>query len=495
MPELTPRDFAQLVVKSGLIKNEALKPAVAVYNERAVGKKADWRLLSRVLIERGLLTPWQAGKIAKGLYKGFFIGKYKLLGHLGSGGMSSVYLAEHTVMMRRVALKILPKRLVEDPVHLGRFYVESQATAALDHPNIVRAYDFDNEGQIHYLVMEYVDGADLERRVQKDGPLSLEAAIDFVHQAAEGLAHAHAKGMVHRDIKPANLLVNSENVVKILDMGLATLGTFDGGSDQPERHVVGTAEFLAPEQALGQTVDGRADVYSLGCTLYYLMAGRPPFLGESMAEIILKHQVQQPQPLVELRPDLPPDVAEILAHMMAKKPEERCTSSDVVERLADWLHAHHAWHAEHGQGSDVSGEIRFRAQLVHDHEDRVNEPPPPPEKVNELASFLQNLQEEADEPSVDAGSFTSFLSGLPATDSSPSGAGPRQGDTVTISKQRTSGPDAGKPRPPAAPPVSPPAAAPNAARAPAPRPAGSGAPPAVRPPAAGGQTPAPLPRP
>ncbi len=176
---------------------------------------ADW------LVQSGLITRWQADRLLEGRHKGFFLGKYKLLGHLGTGGMSSVFLAEHVLMQRRVAIKVLPKNRVADSSYLARFHREAQAAAVLDHRNIVRAYDVDNEGDNHYLVMEYIEGRNLHYVVKEDGPLEYATAAEYIRQAAEGLAHAHQAGLIHRDVKPANLLVDRKNVVKVLDLGLA----------------------------------------------------------------------------------------------------------------------------------------------------------------------------------------------------------------------------------------------------------------------------------
>ena len=196
--------------------------------------------------------------------------------------MSSVYLAEHVTMCRRVAIKVLPHSRVKDSSYLARFYREARAAAALDDPNIVRAYDVDSDvekqtgKETHYLVMEYVEGRDLQVAVTADGPLSPVQAADYIRQAASGLAHAHQVGLIHRDIKPGNLLIDIKGTVKILDMGLAAFSDDSQASltIAHDERVLGTVDYLSPEQAIdSHTVDGRADIYSLGCTLY-LCAGR-----------------------------------------------------------------------------------------------------------------------------------------------------------------------------------------------------------------------------
>jgi tRNA A-37 threonylcarbamoyl transferase component Bud32 len=253
--------------------------------------------------------------------------------------MGRVFLAEQTIMGRRVAVKILPKRLGKDPALLKRFLAEARAIAALDHPNIVRAYNVDSEGDRYYLVMEYVEGQDLQRMVEAEGPLPLERAARYVREAADGLAHAHRRALVHCDVKPANLLVSRQDTVKILDMGLARL--IDRGKDteaDKDEQLLGSVDYLAPEQAIESPhLDHRADVYSLGCTLYFLLTGRPPFGEGTLHERIVKHQTQKPRKIAELRADVPEELAEICEKMMAKDPEDRFPSADEVsEALSQW---------------------------------------------------------------------------------------------------------------------------------------------------------------
>jgi serine/threonine protein kinase len=309
------------------------------------------------LVEAELLTRWQADKILEGRHKGFFLGKYRLLGHLGTGGMSSVYLAEHVLMGRRVAIKVLPKHRIGDTSYLPRFHREAQAAAALDHRNIVRAFDLDCEGNVHYIVMEYIDGRDLQQIVHEDGPLDYLTAADFARQAALGLAHAHAAGLIHRDVKPANLLLAPGNVVKLLDLGLARF------TDDPEsltlafdENVLGTADYLAPEQAVdSHNVDARADIYGLGCSLYFLLTGHPPFVGGTLPQRLIMHQTE-PVPSIYIdRPDAPADLVAICQKMLAKKREHRYQSaSEAADALAQWLRAHGRVVESAGGGSQVS---------------------------------------------------------------------------------------------------------------------------------------------
>ncbi len=349
MIELTVKQYAKVVAKSKLIPQDQLERVLQRCAEQTGPDSTDWRPLARMLIRESLLTEWQHKKLVKGKYKGFFLGKYKLLSLLGTGGMSRVFLAEHTVMLRRVALKILPEHLVKDQKALDRFYRESQAIAAVDHRNIVRAYDVDNEGDIHYLVMEYVDGPDLAKLVEKEGQLDYLRAADYIHQAAEGLSHAHSKDMIHRDIKPANLLITSEDVVKILDMGLAQFGLAgDGPSSVGDATVLGTTDYMSPEQALGsKETDPRSDIYSLGCTLYFLLTAQVPFPDCTMAEVLLKHQMEYPTAITAFRDDVPADLIDICWQMMAKSRDDRYSSAALLaEELGQWLSNYQAWQSD-----------------------------------------------------------------------------------------------------------------------------------------------------
>ena len=340
----TAENFVDMVRRSGLLEKDQVNRLVTQLSGDGGKLPDDVDAVAQAFIDAGLLTGWQRDKIFEGRYRGFFLGKYKLLDHLGSGGMSNVFLAEHVLMQRRVAIKVLPKKRVEDSSYLARFVREAQAVAALDHRNIVRAYDIDNDGDNHYLVMEYIDGRDLQRIVHDDGPLDYTVAADYICQAAEGLAHAHHAGLIHRDVKPANLLVDAANVVKLLDLGLARFTDEHTASltVAHDENVLGTADYLAPEQALdSHGVDARADLYSLGCALYYMLTGHPPFPDGTLPQRLMAHQRQQPPSIRKDRPDAPQDLLDICARMMAKKPANRYQSAvEVIEAMHDWLSAH-----------------------------------------------------------------------------------------------------------------------------------------------------------
>lgn len=350
--------FIDLVRRSQLVEDDQLGRFVTELSKDHGGKLPESdETIAKALVERELITQWQADKLLAGKHKGFILGKYKLLSHLGKGGMSQVYLAEHMLMKRKVAIKVLPANRVDDSTYLERFRIEARAAAKLDDPNIVRAYDIDQDGNTHYLVMEYVDGKDLHVLVKGSGPLSYNKAADYIAQVARGLHHAHEMGLIHRDIKPANCLVDRKGTVKLLDMGLARLiGDEASLTLDNNENVLGTADYLAPEQALNSHMaDQRADIYSLGCTLYFLLTGHPPFPEGTISERLLKHQVEEAPSIFNDRPEAPPSLVNVCNRMMAKKPKDRYqTAGEVAQRLTDWL-AERGYKADSGSQKTGSG--------------------------------------------------------------------------------------------------------------------------------------------
>ncbi len=336
--QVNTQRFLEMVAKSRLVEPDEL----AKFNRQLHEKYGDQlpenaTKVASAMTKAGLLTQWHTDKLLAGKYKGFFLGKYKLLGHIGTGGMSSVYLAEHVRMQDKRAIKVLPRTRVKDATYLARFQLEAKAIASLSHPNIVLAYDIDNEGDVHYIVMEYVEGVDLQVLVRRDGPLPPGEAALLIAQAADGLHHAHQRGVIHRDVKPANLLLDLEGRVRLLDMGLALVAAQEEESLTVvhNENVLGTADYLAPEQALNShKVDHRADIYGLGCTLYYLLTGRPPFPEGSLAQRIAKHQKEMPTSIRKQRRDCPGELEGICVKMMQKEPQYRYQSAaDVAEVL------------------------------------------------------------------------------------------------------------------------------------------------------------------
>lgn len=332
-------EYLELLLKSRLISETQLIPLAGRLPRPNEPSAVD--RLAKALINADLLTMWQHQHLINGHWKGFFIGKHKLLAKIGVGGMGTVYLAEHTIMRRKVAIKVLPKANVGKSSYLERFLQEARAIASLDHPNIIRAYNIDNEGDLHYLVIEYVEGPNLDQLVAENGPLDFDEAADYVRQAAEGLAQAHDRGLIHRDVKPSNLLLDRTGVIKVLDMGLARL-TNPGESsltlEQGER-VLGTADYLSPEQALdSHEIDHRSDLYSLGCTLYYLLTGTTPFARGTLAQRLVAHQTEIPVSPAVLRPEIPAELAAICLRLLSKEPGDRYpTASALAQILSAWL--------------------------------------------------------------------------------------------------------------------------------------------------------------
>jgi len=284
------------------------------------------------LIRLGKLTPYQAAAIRQGKTKGLVIGSYIVLDKIGSGGMGLVLRARHRQSQRIVALKLLPPSVSRDRAAVIRFRREAAAVAKFRHPNIVSAIDSGETHGLLFLVMEFVDGWDLARTVKEKGPLSVAQTIDCIIQAARGLQEAHDHGIVHRDIKPANLLLDSAGTVKVLDLGLARVNQTQellaaGGSEADltvSGSIVGTVDYMSPEQAYDpRMADGRSDIYSLGCTLHYLLTGKAPFGGQTFMERLLGHRERPIPSLRASRRDVSEALDATFQHLLAKSPQDR----------------------------------------------------------------------------------------------------------------------------------------------------------------------------
>jgi serine/threonine protein kinase len=343
--KLTAQSFLQGVRQSGLLEADRVDKLLAEFKQ-AGGDLSNPTALAQRFVASKLLTGWQAEQLLQGRCRGFLLGRYRLLSLLGTGENSAVFLARHGGLDRLAAIKILPSHRVKDTSYLGRFYREAKAVAALNHPNIVRAYDVDSqkneETELHYLVLEYIEGTNLEKLVAKEGKLSASRAVDAIRQAAEGLGHAHTGGLVHRDVKPSNILVDKQGVVKLLDLGLARFFRDEEEESLTLKHdekVLGTADYLSPEQAIdSHGVDHRADIYSLGCTLFYALTGHPPFNDGTLVQRMLAHQTRPVPKIEDERPDLPSGLQPILDKAMAKKAADRYQSAtDFVDELTVWL--------------------------------------------------------------------------------------------------------------------------------------------------------------
>ena len=331
-------ELLDLLRQSGIWSEADLESRLA-----AVGPvPADASQAAGFLVEKGLLTGFQARILAGGKYRGFRLGAYVIRDQIGRGGMGAVYLAHHEALRRPVAIKVLTPadKAAATRLNVGRFLREARSAAALDHPNIVRIFDVAQLGEVHYLVMEYVEGQTLEQLVAAGGPLPCGRAVEYVLQAAAGLEHAYQKGFVHRDIKPANLILAKDGTLKILDMGLAR--SEDTGDQVTEAFdkgaVVGTADYISPEQAMNAPdLDIRADIYSLGATFHTLVTGRPPFAGNTTQKL-MQHQIKEAPSLAALDKTFPPELAAVVSKMMRKRPAERYqTPGEVMAALGPWL--------------------------------------------------------------------------------------------------------------------------------------------------------------
>jgi len=337
-------EFLDILRKSGLVPADKID-ALLERHQAAGTTPQTLDQVANLFVRESLLTFFQAKQLRLGRYKRFTIGaKYRLLELIGAGGMGAVYLCEHTMMRRLVALKVLPVEKLEDKSNEERFYREARAVAALDHPNIVRAYDIDHYEKLHFLVMEYVDGTSLQeiiaRYIVEKKPFDPIRAAHYIAQSAVGMQHGHELGMVHRDIKPGNLLLDRTGVIKVLDMGLARF--FNKQQDSvtekyDDKCVLGTADYLAPEQAVSNMVDIRADIYALGGTFYFMLTGQTPFPDGTIAAKLVAHQTKEPRLVESFRADVPPEMLAVLRKMMAKNPRDRYQEPmEVAEALAEW---------------------------------------------------------------------------------------------------------------------------------------------------------------
>ena len=335
----TRDEFLQNLSESGLLSPQEIEKSLQDVGGAATD--ADGTTLAQLLVTSGRLTAFQAAGICERRYAELLIGNYEVLDRIGAGGMGTVYKARHRRMKRVVGVKVLARNLGQTPSFVQRFQREVEAVARLTHPNIVMAFDADEAEVGQFLVMEFVDGRDLATEVGTLGPMSIDEAADCILQAARAMDYAHGQGVVHRDIKPANLMRDISGVVKVADLGLARLSQSAGGQSDPASQltqaggIMGTADFMAPEQAVDSTtIDQRADIYSLGCTLHFLLTGQAPFVGATLVEILLKHRDAAIPSLCQVRQGVPPELDGIFQRMMAKKSSDRFQSmSEVVQAL------------------------------------------------------------------------------------------------------------------------------------------------------------------
>jgi serine/threonine-protein kinase len=337
---LSTSDFLSTLERSGVFSDTGLQ----VVRERLVngGELQDPGALAEQLIEQGSLTEFQARRLLLGKSRGLVFGRYVLLDRLGIGAMGRVFKARHRLMDRIVALKVVLPLAVNSKHAVSRFFREMKIVGLLDHPNVVRAFDADQFEDSPYIVMEYLEGEDLEKTIQRREMLPPREVIDYMLQAAWGLAHAHEKGVVHRDIKPTNLFLSSTGVVKVLDLGLGAFVSLSNervqALDTDEGYVVGTTDYMSPEQLSGEGVDARTDLFSLGCSMYRLLTGAYAFPGMTKMDRLVRRLQEPHVPVTEFRNDLPVPLIALLERTLALRPEDRFSSAiEVAEALEEML--------------------------------------------------------------------------------------------------------------------------------------------------------------
>jgi len=334
--------FRTSAIMSGLVTQQQLEEAAARIPMQAEVDglptpvvEIDDKMLAQQIVELGILTRYQADQIMAGRTK-FKLGPYIVTDWIGQGGMGQVYKAVHEVMGRESAVKVLPltKATIEA---VSNFTREIRTQAQLDHMNLVRAYDAGHDGNVHYLVVEYVPGTDLRRLIRTHGSLPIQQAANVVMQAARGLDYAHKRGLIHRDVKPGNILVTPEGIAKVSDLGLAGFVN-DAEHDPRAGRIVGTADYLAPELIRSPSdISPVSDVYSLGCTLYYSVCGKVPFPGGTPRDKARRHCEETPWHPRRFNPEIPEEFVEVIADMMEKNPRDRIqTAAEVVSRLESW---------------------------------------------------------------------------------------------------------------------------------------------------------------
>jgi serine/threonine protein kinase len=334
----TVEGFLKRVLKSGLLDRSQLQEALRDLPREL---RDDAEAVADHLVRKGKLSRFQSAKILRGSGRGLLLGHYQLLAPIGRGGMSTVFLARDERSEKLVALKILtPERWRKQERLLARFLREMELSRRVAHPNLAWTYDCGFCLDIYYIAMEFIPGKNLSKVVNEDGPIKVPRAARLMAEVASGLHHAHTQGLIHRDMKPSNIMVTPNDHAKVLDLGLALM---EGEQEEEnviggQGYIVGTMDYIAPEQTTDATaVDGRADIYSLGCALYFALAGRVPFPGGSSRDKIRRHRSELPTPLRELAPSVPAGFARLVERMMAKEPDARPASAAVVEEeLRAW---------------------------------------------------------------------------------------------------------------------------------------------------------------
>lgn len=329
-----PADLLPVIRKSGVLTERQYEDIKA--KVLSGGYPHDSVALAQKLVKEQILTDYQVKRFLQNKPHGLTVGKYVIQDRLGAGSMGRVYKAQHVLMGRSVALKVILPEIVSNARVVSRFQREMKLVGRLDHANVVRAFDADQVGNVLYIVMEYVSGQSLGQRFRSKGPLDPMDVAGYAMQAALGLAHAHAQGVVHRDVKPSNLLLSEDGQVKVLDLGLGVLMESDSASSfaTADGIAVGTIDYMSPEQACGRDVDGRSDLYSLGCAMHHLISGKLPFPGAAPLERLGLRINGKPTPIEELVPGVPPGVARVMSRLLVNKPADRYqTAQEVADDL------------------------------------------------------------------------------------------------------------------------------------------------------------------
>jgi len=317
--------FGKMAIEQGLCTDDELRYSL---DELETRSKLNPAILKDLMIELGYITETQAERLKTGIKESkaaaHQIPGYKILGKLGAGAMAIVYKARQLSLNRMVAIKILPKRFSENPEYVERFYKEGQAAGKLNHHNIVQAIDVGEAGGYHYFVMEYVEGKTIADDLAAGNIFKESEALDIIIQVAKALAHAHACSLIHRDVKPKNIMISTNGTVKLADMGLARATTDIEAAQSEAGKAYGTPYYIAPEQIRGKIdIDGRADIYGLGATLYHMLTGRVPFMAEDSADVMRKHLREKLIPPDHINTALSAGVSEVIEIMMAKRKEDR----------------------------------------------------------------------------------------------------------------------------------------------------------------------------
>lgn len=297
---------------------------------RQSGSDGNHRTLTQLLIENAYITPRQAERLRQQLEaerQGQQIPGFKVLGKLGAGAMATVFKAKQLSLDREVAVKVLPRKFTNNPQFIERFYAEGRAAAALNHPNIVQAYDVGQAGDYHYFVMEYVEGRTVYDDIVKHKRFNEADALDIIVQVADALQHAHSKGLIHRDVKPKNIMISKEGIAKLADMGLARAMTDKEALEAEQGKAFGTPYYISPEQIRGEKdVGPPSDIYSLGATLYHMVTGNVPFDGKNPSQVMHRHLKAELVAPDHVNPKLSSGIAEVIEMMMAKSAKDRYQS-------------------------------------------------------------------------------------------------------------------------------------------------------------------------